>query len=275
MQTFVAFLILTLVSAKVAPQESCEMSNGFLIGWQAVIQTEEFRKELLTTLVRDQIMSVYSDRLLASMEKGLKDKAKAKINSAVSDMREDMRRQLVEAATVSLNAKISEAKLSFNEHIRTEIKSIIAGSETIRGFLQQHEAEMGMKMQKVLSDSKGELEGLYREHLARIIQEDQYRTINAELIKDLDRKYTAQFAEVHAGYDTSFENSTRGWKVTIQKMLDDISSKTQQVTDTHTVVRNMETRIARIESNTNWALGLSLVAVGAVTIRFLIGFTQA
>lgn len=287
MRTLLVLALITLAVARIPEFETnskdyepdcyiCpEMSqNQILGGWRAAIQTDEFRTDILTLLVRDQIIKAYGDRLLESMEQGLKVKAKSKLTEAVNSMKEDIRRQLVEAASKDLEGKVSSVTLNLNNHIRAEAKAFIADSETIRGFLQQHDAEVHLKMQKVLSDSKLELEGLYRDHLARIIQEDQYRTINAALVEDLKVKYAGEFAAIGRQYEATFNAMTASWKATIQKMIDDISAKTAQVSNTHAVLQRVDAGLSKTESYAKWAYGLSILAVGMITVRIVIGLTQ-
>lgn len=278
----ILLLLLTLTLARSSPgyyydYDEHEMAyrSTLLASWSSFSQTEEFRAELIALLSRDQLVQIYTDRLLTSMENSLKDKVKSKITSSFAEMKEDLRRQLVESASTSLRATIAEAKLNLNDHVRSEIKSFISNSETIRGYLQQHEAEVGLKMQKVLTDSKAELEGLYRDHLARIIQEDQYRTINAALIEDLKAKYAQEFSNVRTAHDAMFEKSIQDWKAVIETALNDITARTTQVSNTYELFSRVQERLTYFETTANWAFGLSLLAVGVITVRVVVGLTAS
>lgn len=278
----VLLLLLSLALARQAPgyyydYDEHEMAyrSTLLASWSSFSQTEEFRAELIALLSRDQLVQIYTDRLLTSMENSLKDKVKSKITSSFAEMKEDLRRQLVESASTSLRATIAEAKLNLNDHVRSEIKSFISNSETIRGYLQQHEAEVGLKMQKVLTDSKAELEGLYRDHLARIIQEDQYRTINAALIEELKAKYAQEFSNVRTAHDAMFEKSIQDWKAVIETALNDITARTTQVSNTYELFSRVQERLTYFETTANWAFGLSLLAVGVITVRVVVGLTAS
>lgn len=278
----ILLLLLTLTLARSSPgyyydYDEHEMAyrNTLLASWSSFSQTEEFRAELIALLSRDQLVQIYTDRLLTSMENSLKDKVKSKITSSFAEMKEDLRRQLVESASTSLRATIAEAKLNLNDHVRSEIKSFISNSETIRGYLQQHEAEVGLKMQKVLTDSKAELEGLYRDHLARIIQEDQYRTINAALIEELKAKYAQEFSNVRTAHDAMFEKSIQDWKAVIETALNDITARTTQVSNTYELFSRVQERLTYFETTANWAFGLSLLAVGVITVRVVVGLTAS
>lgn len=278
----ILLLLLTLTLARSSPgyyydYDEHEMAyrSTLLASWSSFSQTEEFRAELIALLSRDQLVQIYTDRLLTSMENSLKDKVKSKITSSFAEMKEDLRRQLVESASTSLRATIAEAKLNLNDHVRSEIKSFISNSETIRGYLQQHEAEVGLKMQKVLTDSKAELEGLYRDHLARIIQEDQYRTINAALIEELKAKYAQEFSNVRTAHDAMFEKSIQDWKAVIETALNDITARTTQVSNTYELFSRVQERLTYFETTANWAFGLSLLAVGVITVRVVVGLTAS
>lgn len=278
----ILLLLLTLTLARSSPgyyydYDEHEMAyrNTLLASWSSFSQTEEFRAELIALLSRDQLVQIYTDRLLTSMENSLKDKVKSKITSSFAEMKEDLRRQLVESASTSLRATIAEAKLNLNDHVRSEIKSFISNSETIRGYLQQHEAEVGLKMQKVLTDSKAELEGLYRDHLARIIQEDQYRTINAALIEELKAKYAQEFSNVRTAHDAMFEKSIQDWKAVIETALNDITARTTQVSNTYELFSRVQERLTYFETTANWAFGLSLLAVGVIAVRVVVGLTAS
>lgn len=242
------------------------------INYRTIITDDEFRRQLVGLMIEDQVLKVYSTRLLTSMDQELKEMARRQIKYASDKIRDDLRRQVVESAGKDLDLKLLTAKAEIGKQVRAEARELLANAEVIRGFLQQHEAELSIKSQKILTESKQELEGLYRDHLARIIQEDQYRTINAALIDDLKTKYHNAFGELHCQYNDAFNSSLNTWRNSVQQLLDEIRGQAAAVSNTYKLLMDVQEQVKTLTSNTNWALGLSCTALGLVMARIVIGW---
>lgn len=206
------------------------------------------------------------------------ENAGKKLKRHVTEVVEEAEKGLKKRADAAAEKAIADAKPSINTMVKNkaieEVQALLANHPAMVGYLQQHDASVAAALQQKYEFTIAGLEQKYRDHLDRIIREDQYRIINEALVKELTARYEAAFSQLEAAHKTEHERQALATGVAIQGMINKLSEKATNVEQAHKQLTAVQTRINEQNSEIRILRWLAIAGMLVGTLGVFVGLNR-
>lgn len=184
------------------------------------------------------------------------------VDGAVIEAIHALKKRAYEGVDTAVAESKSQIQTIAKNKAAEEVQALIANHPIMIGYLQQHDANLAIVLQKQYESTQAALEQKYREHLAKIVQEDQYRVINDALVKELAARYDAAFRKLEADYKVEHERQALATGTAVQGMISKLSEKAKAVESAHSSLTALQARIAEQNVTINklkWVAWIAIV----------------
>lgn len=206
------------------------------------------------------------------------ENASKKLKSHVADSIEEAEKSLKKRASAATDQAITDAKPLIHTMVKNkaieEIQVLLANHPAMIGYLQQHDAKVAAALQQKYEHAITGLEQKYRDHLDRIIREDQYRIINEALVKELTARYDAAFRQLEAAYKIEHERQALATGAAVQGMINKLSEKATDVEQAHKQLTSVHTRITQQDREIRTIRWLAIVGVFLASLGAIFGLSR-
>lgn len=206
------------------------------------------------------------------------ENASKKLKRQVGESVEEAERSLKKCANAAADKAIADAKPQINVMVKNkaaeEVQGLLASHPTMIGYMQQHDANVAAALQQKYEFTIAGLEQKYRDHLDRIIREDQYRIINEALVKELTARYDAAFKQLEAAYKIEHERQALATGTAVQGMINKLSEKASNVEQAHKQLTAVHTRISEQNSEIRILRWLAIAGMIVGTLGVFVGLNR-
>lgn len=244
-------------SASAVPQVVYLPTEQFEPYFYQVVRTTTFKQTLQELVWEQTMMSAFRDTIDRQVKQTVTDQAKL----AVGDIATDKVKLAIKDLHDSL---VREA----NDAVAAAARKFVTTDETIRAMIATHHVAVKKELDTSFEAVRVDLEKKCREHLARIVAEPEYHTINAALIENLKQNYRETFKKLEEAYESRFNHHVSAQENRVTAAISSLNTNAATVTETAKNIGELRRELAAAQQSINnlgWAcaiLGTIVAIVG-------------